>query len=54
MLRRKLKGLFVWLARHRAGLVLLPLLAVSANAIQAMYNQILMQAVSDTLVGAPR
>jgi arylsulfatase A-like enzyme len=53
VLRRKLKGTFSWLARHRAGLVLLPWLAVAANALQAKYNQILMQAVSDALVGAP-
>jgi phosphoglycerol transferase MdoB-like AlkP superfamily enzyme len=53
VLRRNLKGIFSWLARHRAGLVLLPWLGVAANAIQAKYNQILMQAVSDALVGAP-
>jgi phosphoglycerol transferase MdoB-like AlkP superfamily enzyme len=50
---RRLKGTLFWLARHRAGLVLLPWVAVAANAVQAKYNQILMQAVSDALVGAP-
>ncbi len=39
--------------RRRAGLVLLPWMAVALNAVTAKYNQIVMSAVSDTLVGAP-
>jgi arylsulfatase A-like enzyme len=38
---------------QRAGLVLLPWLIVAVNALVAKYNQILMQAVPDALVGAP-
>ena len=53
MLRRQLRGTFAWLMRRRAGLVLLPWLAVAAMAVQGKYNQILTQAVSDSLVGAP-
>ncbi len=51
--RRKIFG---WVAspnyRH-AGLILLPWLVVAINALAAKYNQILMQAVPDALVGAP-
>jgi len=36
-----------------AGLVLLPWLMVAVNGVVAKYNQILMQALSDALVGAP-
>jgi hypothetical protein len=53
VLRRRVRAIYLWLVRRRAGLVLLPWLAVAANAVQAKYNQILMQAVSDALVGAP-
>lgn len=53
VLRRKLRGFWVWARRRRAGLVLLPWLVVSANAVAAKYNQIVMAAVSDSLVGAP-
>lgn len=52
-IHRKFRGLKAWLLRRRAGLVLLPWLAVAAIALQAKYNQIVMQSVSDTLMGAP-
>jgi len=50
---RKFRGVRAWLLRRRAGLVLLPWLAVAINAVLAKYNQLIMQAVSDSLVGAP-
>ncbi len=53
VLRRKLRSFWVWLRRHRAGLVLLPWLVVAVNALVAKYNQIVVAAVSDSLVGAP-
>lgn len=42
-----------WSRYRLAGLVLLPWLVVAANSLCARYNQILMQSLSDALVGAP-
>jgi phosphoglycerol transferase MdoB-like AlkP superfamily enzyme len=45
--------LWAWLRRRRAGLVLLPWIAVGVNAVVARFDQIVNAAVTDTMAGAP-
>src|SRR5262249_50901033 len=50
---RKIGHWKLWSRYECAGLALLPWLVVAINALVAKHNQILTQAVSDALVGAP-